>query len=94
MLAHRRKREKNEEFTQGRQTYYKLAKGQIMKARLPRTIFIRTNLGNDAIKLVEVLKEFKYFNKSVENHSIKLKTIQSKPFIDINILGKNNDRLY
>ena len=94
MLAHRRKREKNEEFTQGRQTYYKLAKGQFMKARLPRTIFIRTNLGNDAIKLVEVLKEFKYFNKSVENHSIKLKTIQSKPFIDINILGKNNDRLY
>ena len=65
-----------------------------MEARLPWTIFIGTNLGNDAIKLVEVLKEFKYCNPSVENHRMELKTIQSKPFIDINILGKNYDRLY
>lgn len=34
---------------------------------LPRTIFISTNLGDDAIKLVEVLKELKYCTQSVEN---------------------------
>jgi hypothetical protein len=46
-----------------------ISKGQTIQVGLPRTIFISANLGNDTIKLVEVLKELKYCTQSVENRA-------------------------